>query len=63
VINYLYVMPEYDLEEGLQGFLKQTIGSVSMHLSDEVKLKHVLHVWVLIKFSQASCLMANHQVR
>lgn len=56
-------MPEYDLEEGLQGFLKQTIGSVSMHLSDEVKLKHVLHVWVLIKFSQASCLMANHQVR
>jgi len=62
IINYLSVMPEYDSEQSLKSFMKTTIGSVPKYLTDDIKLKHVLHVWTLLKYAQADSLMHDEQV-
>ncbi|XP_067937583.1 E3 ubiquitin-protein ligase rnf213-alpha-like [Watersipora subatra] len=61
VINFLSVMTHIDGEESLDEYMNSTFGRESGYLSKDVKLKHVKHVWLLVKYTQADLLMKQFQ--
>lgn len=61
-INYLSIMPKYDTDASLSNFMSSTIGIVPKYLRGDIKVKHVVHVWTIMKYAQTSALMQNEQV-
>ena len=65
-INYLSLIPKYDSEVSLSEFMITTcnFGTPPEYLDgqDGVKVKHVLHVWKILKYAQTNTLMHNQQV-
>ena len=64
IISYLTVMQHVDMERPLGQFMKEVLGldEAPGYMNSEAKLKHVKHVWLLLKFTQTDSLMKNDQV-
>ena len=61
-INYLSVMQKYDIEGSLAEFMETTVGSSPKYIRSNVKVKHVVHVWTILKYVQTDALMHSAQV-
>ena len=62
VINFLSVLTHVEREDSLFEYMEATFGREPDHLSKEVKLKHVKHVWLVVKYAQIDLLMKKNQV-
>ena len=64
IISYLTVMPQVDMDQPLSKFMKDTLELKRLpnYLIDDIKLKHVQNVWLLLRFTQTDSLMRNDQV-
>ena len=65
-INYLSVMSKYDTGTPLSEFMQSTcnFGEPPEYLKErkDVKVKHILHVWKILKYAQTNTRMHNKQV-
>lgn len=64
IVSYLTVMQNMDMERPLGQFMKDVLGLVRVpaYLSADISLKHVKHLWQLLKLTQTDSLMKNEQV-
>lgn len=62
IINYMSVMQYIHREKPLAEDIQALFGHAPAYLAPEIQLKHVRHVWVLVKFAQTDMLMSQHQV-
>ena len=62
VINFLSVMSHIEQENSLGDYMKATFGRYPDYLSGDIKLKHVKHVWLVVKYVQTDLLKRQHQV-
>ncbi|KAF6032078.1 hypothetical protein EB796_009578 [Bugula neritina] len=61
IINILSVAPHIEGEDSLAEYMKETFGREPEYLSQEIRIKHVKHVWLLLKYAQTDLLMKQHQ--
>ena len=61
-INYLSVMSKYDTNMALSDFMKSTVDVSVDYIKADVKLKHTVHLWILLKYCQTDALMRSQQV-
>ena len=62
-INYLSAMSKYDTEQSLIEFMTSTVGTTPDYLRVDVCVKHIIHVWTILKFAQINALMRSKQVK
>lgn len=63
IINFLSVLPRIERDNSLSEYMKTTFGREKIsYLSDNIRLKHVRDVWLLIKYYQTDLLMKQNQV-
>ena len=62
IINYLSVMSHVEADKPLTEYMGATFGKEPGYLSSDVKLKHVKHVYLIVKYTQTDLLMGQFQV-
>jgi len=62
VINFLSAMKHLERDNSLLEYMEATFGRVPSYLTNGIKLKHVAHVWLVVKFTQTDLLMRKQQV-
>ena len=62
VINEMYKQPQHKPDEQLNDFMNGVGITTPQYLRAEVKMKHVLHVLLILNFTQAVSLMKHGQV-
>lgn len=67
MVNFLAVSvaDNLDMEQSMLSFMKSIFGEARefLYLTPDVELKHVKHVWFILRFAQAGLLANQHQVR
>lgn len=63
LINFLSVQAHVERDDSVVGYMESMFGAEPAYLSNQVKLKHVKHVWLLVKYRQTDLLKRQHQVR
>lgn len=64
VINFLSALPNIEEDSSLKEYIDATFGrGPPEYLSKEIKLKHVKHVWLIVKYAQTDLFMRNKQVQ
>ena len=63
VINYMCMASQHKPDEPLDAFMNGVGIESPQYLRAEVKMKHVLHVLLILNFAQAVSLMKHGQVR
>lgn len=62
VINYLSAMAHIDRDKPLKEYIIATFGKDPEYLPADAQLRHVKHVWLLVKYVQTDLLKRQHQV-
>ncbi|XP_067936897.1 E3 ubiquitin-protein ligase rnf213-alpha-like [Watersipora subatra] len=60
-ITFLAAMSHVQGDNSLAEYMYATFGKEPSYLSKDVKLKHVKHVWLLVKYTQTDLLMRQFQ--
>ncbi|KAF6041591.1 hypothetical protein EB796_000104 [Bugula neritina] len=61
IINFLSLKTHIEGEDSLAEYMKETFGREPEYLSQEIRIKHVKHVWLLLKYAQTDLLMKQKQ--
>lgn len=61
-INFLSTLPHIAREVTLYKYMRTTLGHRPAYLPDDVTLKHVRDVWLVIKYAQVESLINREQV-
>ena len=61
-INFLSTLPHIEREVSLYQYMRTTLGHSPAYLSDDITLKHVRDVWLLIKYTQVEQLLQRSEV-